>query len=68
MSSMGGQLSFAGFGAYSGTKFALEGMSEALADVRRGVVISTPSARYKAASALLRAVPRSVVRAVGKYR
>lgn len=32
MSSMGGQLSFAGFSAYSGTKFALEGMSEALAD------------------------------------
>src|SRR4029079_6570480 len=32
MSSMGGQLSFAGFGAYSATKFALEGMSEALAD------------------------------------
>ncbi|MFE2382111.1 SDR family NAD(P)-dependent oxidoreductase [Streptomyces misionensis] len=32
MSSMGGRLSFAGFGAYSATKFALEGMSEALAD------------------------------------
>ncbi|MGW0764527.1 oxidoreductase [Streptomyces sp. NPDC002676] len=32
MSSMGGQMSFAGFGAYSGTKFALEGLSEALAD------------------------------------
>jgi NAD(P)-dependent dehydrogenase (short-subunit alcohol dehydrogenase family) len=32
LSSMGGQLSFAGFAAYSGTKFALEGMSEALAD------------------------------------
>ncbi|MBZ9638774.1 oxidoreductase [Streptomyces sp. PSKA30] len=32
MSSVGGQLSFAGFSAYSGTKFALEGMSEALAD------------------------------------
>ncbi|MGW4021782.1 oxidoreductase [Streptomyces sp. NPDC005009] len=32
MSSMGGQLSLAGFAAYSGTKFALEGMSEALAD------------------------------------
>lgn len=32
MSSMGGQISFAGFSAYSGTKFALEGMSEALAD------------------------------------
>jgi NAD(P)-dependent dehydrogenase (short-subunit alcohol dehydrogenase family) len=31
-SSMGGQMSFAGFAAYSGTKFALEGMSEALAD------------------------------------
>ncbi|MFV0133841.1 oxidoreductase [Streptomyces sp. HMX87] len=32
MSSMGGQMSVAGFAAYSGTKFALEGMSEALAD------------------------------------
>jgi NAD(P)-dependent dehydrogenase (short-subunit alcohol dehydrogenase family) len=32
MSSMGGQMSFAGFSAYSGTKFALEGMSEAVAD------------------------------------
>ncbi|WP_433336175.1 oxidoreductase [Spirillospora sp. CA-294931] len=31
MSSMGGQLSFAGFGAYSASKAALEGMSEALA-------------------------------------
>jgi NAD(P)-dependent dehydrogenase (short-subunit alcohol dehydrogenase family) len=32
ISSMGGQLSFAGFSAYSATKFALEGVSEALAD------------------------------------
>jgi NAD(P)-dependent dehydrogenase (short-subunit alcohol dehydrogenase family) len=32
LSSMGGQMSVAGFSAYSGTKFALEGMSEALAD------------------------------------
>ena len=32
MSSMGGQMSFAGFSAYSATKFALEGYSEALAD------------------------------------
>jgi NAD(P)-dependent dehydrogenase (short-subunit alcohol dehydrogenase family) len=32
LSSMGGQLSFAGFAAYSATKFAIEGMSEALAD------------------------------------
>ncbi|MET9554376.1 oxidoreductase [Streptomyces sp. NPDC006645] len=31
LSSMGGQMSFAGFAAYSATKFALEGMSEALA-------------------------------------
>ncbi|TLF78415.1 oxidoreductase [Nocardia cyriacigeorgica] len=36
MSSMGGQLSFAGFGAYSATKFALEGLSEALADEVKG--------------------------------
>ncbi|MFI6868312.1 oxidoreductase [Nocardia sp. NPDC050406] len=32
LSSMGGQLSFAGFSAYSATKFALEGLSEALLD------------------------------------
>jgi NAD(P)-dependent dehydrogenase (short-subunit alcohol dehydrogenase family) len=31
MSSLGGQLSFAGFSAYSATKFAIEGISEALA-------------------------------------
>ena len=31
ISSMGGQMSFEGVGAYSATKFALEGMSEALA-------------------------------------
>jgi short-subunit dehydrogenase len=43
-------------------------VGDALADVRRGLVISTPSARYKAASALLRIAPRFAVRAVGKYR
>jgi NAD(P)-dependent dehydrogenase (short-subunit alcohol dehydrogenase family) len=32
LSSMGGQMSFAGFSAYSATKFALEGLSEALLD------------------------------------
>ncbi|MEU6810229.1 SDR family NAD(P)-dependent oxidoreductase [Streptomyces sp. NPDC046831] len=32
MSSVGGQRSFAGFGGYSAAKFALEGLSEALAD------------------------------------
>lgn len=31
ISSLGGQLSFAGFSAYSATKFAIEGVSEALA-------------------------------------
>lgn len=31
ISSLGGQLSFAGFSAYSATKFAMEGVSEALA-------------------------------------
>jgi NAD(P)-dependent dehydrogenase (short-subunit alcohol dehydrogenase family) len=31
VSSLGGQLSYAGFGAYSASKFALEGLSEALA-------------------------------------
>ncbi|MDQ1009431.1 NAD(P)-dependent dehydrogenase (short-subunit alcohol dehydrogenase family) [Streptomyces sp. V4I23] len=31
LSSVGGQMSMAGFGAYSATKFALEGLSEALA-------------------------------------
>jgi NAD(P)-dependent dehydrogenase (short-subunit alcohol dehydrogenase family) len=35
MSSMGGQMSFAGFSAYSATKFALEGFSEALAEEGR---------------------------------
>ncbi|MFI9485183.1 SDR family NAD(P)-dependent oxidoreductase [Promicromonospora sp. NPDC052451] len=41
---------------------------QALADVRRGVVLSTPSVRYKVASAALRAAPRWAVRALGKYR
>ncbi|PPJ06783.1 oxidoreductase [Nocardia cyriacigeorgica] len=36
LSSMGGQMSFAGFGAYSATKFALEGLSVALADEVKG--------------------------------
>jgi NAD(P)-dependent dehydrogenase (short-subunit alcohol dehydrogenase family) len=40
MSSVGGQMSFAGFAAYSGSKFALEGMSEALADEVRPLGIT----------------------------
>ncbi|WP_069386182.1 SDR family NAD(P)-dependent oxidoreductase [Cellulosimicrobium cellulans] len=43
-------------------------VATALADVRRGVVISTPSTRYRTASALLRVLPRSAVRAIGHYR
>lgn len=43
-------------------------VSTALADVRRGVVISTPSVRYRTLSALARIAPRSAVRAVGRYR
>ncbi|MFS0705575.1 SDR family NAD(P)-dependent oxidoreductase [Cellulomonas sp. 179-A 9B4 NHS] len=43
-------------------------VATALADVRRGVVISTPSLRYKATSALVRVLPRSAVRAIGRYR
>lgn len=43
-------------------------VAAALADVRRGVVLSTPSLRYKAVSALLRVTPRSAVRALGGYR
>ena len=40
LSSMGGQLSFAGFSAYSATKFAFEGLSEALADEVRPLGIN----------------------------
>ncbi|ROS76487.1 SDR family oxidoreductase [Cellulomonas sp. PhB143] len=38
-------------------------VARALADVRRGAVISTPSLRYTLASALLRVAPRAAVRA-----
>ena len=43
-------------------------MATALADVRRGAVISTPSLRYQTLSALARLAPRSAVRAFGRYR
>lgn len=43
-------------------------VAAALADVRRGVVISTPSLRYRAVSAAARIAPRSAIRAVGRYR
>jgi short-subunit dehydrogenase len=38
-------------------------VAAALADVRRGVVISTPSLRYRLASGLLKVAPRAAVRA-----
>lgn len=43
-------------------------VSAALADVRRAKVISTPSLRYQAASGLLRAMPRWIVRGVQGQR
>ena len=43
-------------------------VARALADVRRGVVISTPSLRYRSVAAAARLAPRGAVRAVGRYR
>lgn len=43
-------------------------VAAALADVRHGVVISTPSLRYRVVSGVLRTLPRSVVRALGAHR
>ena len=43
-------------------------VSDALAAVRRGAVISTPSKRYRLVSALLRLLPRTLVRAVERFR
>ncbi|WP_203073540.1 oxidoreductase [Falsiroseomonas ponticola] len=62
ISSMGGQLSFAGFGAYSAAKFALEGLSEALAQevapLGIKVLIVEPGAfRTDFAGAALRRMP-----------
>jgi len=43
-------------------------VAAALADVRRGVVISTPSLRYRTVAGVARLLPRSAVRAFGSYR
>ncbi|WP_028045314.1 SDR family oxidoreductase [Cellulomonas sp. URHE0023] len=43
-------------------------VAKALSDVRRGAVISTPSVRYRAASAAARMSPRFVIRRFGRYR
>jgi len=42
MSSMGGQMSFAGFSAYSGTKFAREGCSTPAAQASARTAVCTP--------------------------
>lgn len=62
ISSLGGQLSFAGFSAYSASKFALEGMSEALAQELKPfgvkVLIVEPGAfRTEFAGGALRHMP-----------
>jgi NAD(P)-dependent dehydrogenase (short-subunit alcohol dehydrogenase family) len=61
LSSIGGQLSYAGFAAYSATKFALEGMSEALAEEVRPlgikVLIVEPGAFRTALFANITASP-----------
>jgi NAD(P)-dependent dehydrogenase (short-subunit alcohol dehydrogenase family) len=62
ISSLGGQLSFAGFSAYSASKFALEGASEALAQEVAPfgikVLIVEPGAfRTKLAGASMRHMP-----------
>jgi len=43
-------------------------VATALADVRRGVVISNPSLRYRAVAGFVRLLPRSAVRSIARYR
>ncbi|MBW0252900.1 SDR family oxidoreductase [Cellulomonas sp. PS-H5] len=43
-------------------------VATALADVRRGAVLSTPSLRYRVASGALRVLPRSALRALSARR
>ena len=43
-------------------------VAKGLSDVRRGVVISTPSVRYRVASAAVRMSPRFAIRRFGRYR
>ena len=43
-------------------------VAAALADVRRGAVISTPSLRYQLVAGVVRLLPRATVRAMGSYR
>jgi short-subunit dehydrogenase len=43
-------------------------VAAALADVRRGAVISTPSLRYRTVAGVVQILPRSAVRAFSSYR
>ena len=63
ISSLGGQLSFAGFGAYSASKFALEGASEALAQEMapfgvKVLIVEPGQFRTQLAGAGMRHMPR----------
>ena len=63
ISSLGGQLSFAGFSAYSATKFALEGASEALAQEMapfgvKVLIVEPGQFRTNLAGAGMRHMPR----------
>ncbi len=63
MSSLGGQLSFGGFGPYSASKFALEGMTEALAQEiapfgLKAMIVEPGAFRTEFADSALRHMPR----------
>ncbi|GAB5448429.1 oxidoreductase [Gymnodinialimonas sp.] len=63
MSSLGGQLSFGGFGPYSASKFALEGMTEALAQEiapfgLKALIVEPGAFRTEFADTALRHMPK----------
>ncbi len=75
ISSLGGRLSFAGFSAYSASKFALEGMSEALAEEMapfgvKVLIVEPGQMRTAFASESLRHMPAldAYVQTVGQTR
>ena len=63
ISSMGGQMSFAGFGPYSASKFAMEGLTEALAQEVgplgiKAMIVEPGQFRTEFAGSALRHMPR----------
>lgn len=63
MSSLGGQLSFAGFGPYSASKFAMEGLTEALAQEiapfgLKAMIVEPGAFRTEFADTALRHMPK----------